>query len=197
MLRLITWAMLAMSSNAFGQDLDGVCRLSSLGKQWSGVAISDDRILTVAHHGLRPGDTIRADFGIGSHGSFERVSLKAKLIKSDVRKDLSVLEYNRSRFVVKSYPIGRECGKGDVVLIAGYIHDEAMQLRCPLTSLDTEVDMIRVLEFRGQGVSGMSGAPVLFDGRTAGVQFGGDSTVINAVRVEAIVEFLEGVDDGA
>jgi hypothetical protein len=192
MLRLITCAVLAMSSNAIGQDLDGVCRLSSVGKQWSGVAISDDKILTVAHHGLNPGDTIRADFGIGSHGSFERVSLKAKLIKSDVRKDLSVLEYSRSSFAVKCYPIGQECSKGDVVLIAGYIHDEAMQLQCPLTSLDTEVEMIKVLEFRGQGVSGMSGAPVLFDGHTAGVQFGGGSAVINAVTVEAIREFLEG-----
>lgn len=196
MLRLITCAILAMSHNAFGQDLDGVCRLSSLGKQWSGVAISDDKILTVAHHGLNPGDTIRADFGIGSHGSFERVSLKARLIKSDVRKDLSVLEYGRSGFVVKSYPIGRECSRGDVVRIAGYIHDEAMQLSCQLVSLDTEVDMIQVLELRGQGVSGMSGAPVLFDGRTAGIQFGGGSTVINAVKVEAISEFLEGVYDG-
>lgn len=192
MLRLIMCVMLVLSSGSFGQDLDGVCRLSSLGKQWSGVAISDDRILTVAHHGLNPGDTIRADFGIGSHGSFERVSLKAKLIRSDVRKDLSVLEYSRNSFGIKSYPIGQECSKGDVVLIAGYIHDDAMQLRCPLTSLDTEVDMIKVLEFRGQGVAGMSGAPVLFDGCTAGVQFGGGSTIINAVKVEAIREFLEG-----
>lgn len=192
MLRLIACLIFVLCSKAYCQELDGICRLSSSGKQWSGVAISDSRILTVAHHGLNQGDTIRADFGIGSHGSFDRVSLKAKLIKSDRRRDLSILEYSRKGFAVRSYPIGRECSTGDVALIAGYVHDGPMIVHCRLTSKDTEVDAIKVLEFKGQGVSGMSGAPVLFGGRTAGVQFGGSSTVINAVTVEAIREFLEG-----
>lgn len=189
MLRLVFCFAFLLSAPAIGEELDGVCRLSVSGAQWSGVAISENRILTVAHHRLPVGTFVRAEFGIGRHGAFDRVSVNARLLKNDIRKDLSLLEYG-SPHLVRPYRIGHTCNVGETARIAGYIGDAPMELECLLTPTDGTVDGVKVLEFRGKAVSGMSGAAAIKDGSTVGIQFGGGDQSINAVSVESIREFM-------
>lgn len=191
MLKQIVFALCVLSGVAFGDDLDGVCRLSSSGVQWSGVAISESHILTVAHHGLPVGQTVRAEFGVGRHGAFERVGVKARVLKSDKRKDLSLLSYElKSKLRVRHYPVGQAVRSKEKVRIAGYIGDEAMSLECLKSATEGTVDGIPVVSFVGQGVSGMSGSGGIQDGKTVVIQFGGDPRVIDAVSADTIREFL-------
>lgn len=188
---LLMCAGCCMTAPVSGQELDGICRLSTDGMQWSGVAISETKILTVAHHKLRVGQVVRAEFGIGQHGAFERVSVKARIRKSDVKKDLCLLDFDTPKFLkVKAYPVGRLQAKVSRTRISGYIMDQPMQLEVPLISTIGQTDGVRVFTFHGKGVAGMSGAPAMQQGRVVAVQFGGGPAAIDAASDESIQEFV-------
>ena len=101
-----------------GQEFDGICRLSIDGKQWSGVAISKTRILTVAHHNET--GIVRAEFAEKQHGAFNRLGIQAKILKSNKLADLSLVEYNCPQWAaIKTYPVKRL--KPARVSIRGYV----------------------------------------------------------------------------
>lgn len=180
---------------ACGQEFDGVCRLSGPTAQWSGVAISDTQILTVAHHN-QTGD-LRAEFPEGSHGSFNRVGVKARVIRSDSRKDLSLLSYEAPAWLkIKSYPISREKGKGRV---RGFIGDQPLTSPVRVIRTDGMVNGYSVISMKAPDLeyldtlSGMSGSPILTDKGVRGIQFGqvqAEKTV-EVVSIETILLFLE------
>lgn len=182
-----------LCSVSHGQDLDGICRLSCEGTTWSGIAISETQILTVAHHGFESGKVIRAEFAFGKHGAFERIGVKATVLRSDTGRDLSLLSYSHPVVAqVRCYPVGKALLIGDSAVIAGYVADQAMVVTCPLRRTDLEVTGtgIPILDFNGAAVSGMSGSGAVQDGYTVGIQFGGDKTCLHAVTVESIRQFL-------
>lgn len=192
MLRVV--ALVAMfCAVSHGQDLDGICRLSCDGSTWSGIAISETQILTVAHHGFESGKVVRAEFPFGKHGAFERIGVKATVVRSDAVRDLSLLTYSQPVVAkVRCYPIGKAIAIGDSAVISGYVSDDAMTVTCPLRRTDLEVTGtgIPILDFNGAAVSGMSGSGVVRDGYAVGIQFGGDATCLHAVTVESINVFL-------
>lgn len=182
-----------LCSVSHGQDLDGICRLSCEGTTWSGIAISETQILTVAHHGFEAGKVIRAEFALGKHGAFERIGVKSTVVRSDTSRDLSVLSYSQPVVAkVRCYPVGKSLAIGDDAVISGYVADQAMVVTCPLRRTDLEVTGtgIPILDFNGAAVSGMSGSGVVRDGHAVGIQFGGDATCLHAVTVESIRTFL-------
>lgn len=192
MLRVV--ALVAMFCTVSqGQDLDGICRLSCEGSTWSGIAISETQILTVAHHGFDAGKVIRAEFPFGKHGAFERIGVKSTVLRSDTARDLSLLSYSQPVVAkVRCYPVGKSLAIGDNAVISGYVADQAMVVTCPLRRADLEVTGtgIPIFEFNGVAVSGMSGSGVVRDGYAVGIQFGGDATCLHAVTVESINVFL-------
>lgn len=192
MLRVV--ALVAMfCSVSHGQDLDGICRLSCEGTTWSGIAISETQILTVAHHGFAAGKVIRAEFPFGKHGAFERIGVKSTVVRSDTVRDLSLLSYSQPVVAqVRCYPVGKALSIGDSAVIAGYVADQAMVVTCPLRRTDIEVTGtgIPIFEFNGVAVSGMSGSGVVRDGCVVGIQFGGETTCLHAVTVDSIRQFL-------
>lgn len=182
-----------LCSVSHGQDLDGICRLSCEGTTWSGIAISETQILTVAHHGFAAGKVIRAEFPFGKHGAFERIGVKSTVVRSDTVRDLSLLSYSQPVVAkVRCYPVGHSIVIGDSAVIAGYVADQAMVVTCPLRRTDLEVTGtgIPILDFNGAAVSGMSGSGAVQAGYTVGIQFGGDKTCLHAVTVESIRVFL-------
>lgn len=173
--------------SAFGQEFDGICRLTVEGKQWSGVAISSTQILTVAHHGET--GIVRAEFAEREHGAFNRLGVQAKILRSNKLADLSLLSYNcPSWAAVKTYPVKRL--KPAKVSIRGYVQssprfNEAAWIQRGI------VDGHSVNTFSGEGIAGMSGSGVLCDGFTVGIQFGGNRNTVDAVSIETIEAFLK------
>lgn len=177
----------AICFSAFGQEFDGICRLTVEGKQWSGVAISTTQILTVAHHGET--GIVRAEFAEKEHGSFNRLGVQAKIIRSNKLADLSLLEYNCPQWAaVKVYPVKRL--KPAVVSIRGYV-GSSPRFNDATLILKGSVDGYPVNTFSGEGIAGMSGSGVLCDGFTVGIQFGGNRTTVDAVSIETIEAFLK------
>lgn len=180
---------------ACGQEFDGVCRLSGPTAQWSGVAISDTQILTVAHHN-QTGD-LRAEFPEGSHGSFNRMGVKARVIRSDSKKDLSLLSYEAPAWLkIRSYPISREKGQGTV---RGFIMDQPLSSPVRVSRTDAAVNGYGIVTMKAPALeyldtlSGVSGSPILTDKGVRGIQFGqvqAEKTV-EVVSIETILLFLE------
>lgn len=178
-----------------GQEFDGVCRLSGPTAQWSGVAISDTQILTVAHHN-QTGD-LRAEFPEGSHGSFNRMGVKARVIRSDANKDLSLLSYEAPAWLkIRSYPISREKGQG---VVRGFIMDQPLSSPVRVSRTDGSVNGYPVISMKAPDLeyldtlSGMSGSAILTDKGVRGIQFGqvqAEKTV-EVVSIETILLFLE------
>jgi hypothetical protein len=180
---------------ACGQEFDGVCRLSGPTAQWSGVAISDTQILTVAHHN-QTGD-LRAEFPEGSHGSFNRIGVKARVIRSDSKKDLSLLSYEAPAWLkIKSYPISREKGQGTV---RGFIGADPLTSPVRVIRTDAAVNGYGIVTMKAPDLeyldtlSGMSGSPILTDKGVRGIQFGQvqSEKTVEVVSIETVLLFLE------
>jgi hypothetical protein len=191
----IVLVVLYLCNTACGQEFDGVCRLSGPTAQWSGVAISDTQILTVAHHN-QTGD-LRAEFPEGSHGSFNRMGVKARVIRSDSQKDLSLLSYEAPAWLkIKSYPISREKGKGTV---RGFIMDQPLTSPVRVIRTDAMVNGYGIVTMKAPDLeyldtlSGMSGSPILTDKGVRGIQFGQvqSQKTVEVVSIETILMFLE------
>jgi hypothetical protein len=172
-----------------GPMFDGVCRLSVDGKQWSGVAISDTHILTIGHHGET--GIVRAEFAENEHGTFNRLGIQAKILRTHKLADLSLLEYNPPRWAkIRSYSVKDR--KSDRVRIRGYVSTSPRVQECTVsTGPVATVDGFKVLTLNGDAVSGMSGSGVFEDDGIVGIQFGGNRDSIDAVTVETIQMFLK------
>lgn len=191
----VVCALLWACDPCSGQEFDGVCRLSGSTAQWSGVAISDTQILTVAHHN-QTGD-LRAEFPEGSHGAFNRMGVKARVIRSDVKKDLSLLSYEAPAWLkIKTYPISREKGMGRV---RGFISGDPLTSPVRVIRTDAAVNGYGVITMKApelehlDTLSGMSGSPILTGTGVRGIQFGqvqAEKTV-EVVSIETILLFLE------
>lgn len=174
--------------SVFCQNFDGICRMSCNGKQWSGVAISDHEILSVAH----PEETksIRAEFPERGHGAFERISVEATVIRADKDADLTLLTYKRPSYAtIRTYRVSG--GEFKDCQIRGYVGDTPMTMKTSLLSRDEVVDGYAVLTMQGRAIFGMSGSPVTADDVVVGIQFGITATETNAVSAETIIKFLE------
>jgi hypothetical protein len=197
MKRIFTWIALIVLAifclthdvTVFGQEFDGICRLSVDGKQWSGVAISDTQILTVGHHGET--GIVRAEFAEAEHGSFNRIGIQAKILRTHKRADLSLLEYYPPSWAnIRSYQV--QDRKADRVRIRGYVNASPRVQDCGVsTGPKYQVDGFTVLTMDGEAISGMSGSGVFADGGIVGIQFGGNRDSIDAVTVETIQMFLK------
>jgi len=171
-----------------GQEFDGICRLSIDGKQWSGVAISKTRILTVAHHNET--GIVRAEFAEKQHGAFNRLGIQAKILKSNKLADLSLVEYNCPPWAaIKTYPVKRL--KPARVSIRGYVQSSPRDYSGDLITDSASADGYNLLEIKTEAIGGMSGSGVLCDGFTVGIQFGGNRTTVDAVSIETIEAFLK------
>jgi hypothetical protein len=168
---------------------DGVCRLSVDGKQWSGVAISGTHILTVGHHGET--GIVRAEFAETEHGTFNRIGIQAKVLRTHRKADLSLLEYYPPRWAkIRSDPVKDR--KSDRVRIRGYVSTSPRVQDCTVSTGPTyQVDGFAVLTMNGEAISGMSGSGVFADDGIVGIQFGGNRDSIDAVTVETIQMFLK------
>lgn len=192
---LAGFAIVALCNAACGQEFDGVCRLSGPTAQWSGVAISDTQILTVAHHN-QTGD-LRAEFPEGSHGSFNRMGVKARVIRSDSKKDLSLLSYEAPAWLkIKTYPISREKGKGTV---RGFIGDQPLSSPVRVIRTDGVINGYPVISMKAPDLeyldtlSGMSGSPILTDNGVRGIMCWQvqNEELVEVRTIETILLFLE------
>lgn len=174
--------------SVFCQDFDGICRMTCNGKQWSGVAISDHEILTVAHH--EETENIRAEFPERGHGAFERLGLKATIIRADSSADLSLLSYKCPSYAtIKTYKVS--AGNVEDVLIRGYVGDQPVMMKTSILPIDDFLDDHKILTLKGLAIVGMSGSPVTTDDVLVGIQFGITKTNTNAVTADTIIQFLE------
>ena len=183
--------------------VDGICKITSWGTYWSGVAIGDNQILTCAHH--FEDDSFYAQFPL-SFGSSEYVQLKCRLVKTDKASDLSVLRFEPLEGVtIKSYPVAKEDPAGSTV--QGYLEGENPK-KYSLTIKGRERNRRgkRMDHYQASGAvgiqSGMSGSP-LFNpaGEVSGILAHTNSTgFFVASAHDSIVDFLKDLpapDDGS
>jgi hypothetical protein len=174
---------------AFGQEFDGICRLSIGGKQWSGVAISSTQILTVAHHNET--GIVRAEFAEKEHGAFNRLGLQAKILKSNKLADLSLLEYNCPPWAaINVYPVKRL--KPATVSIRGYVQSSPRNyLDKTLIEGSASADGYNLLEIKTEAISGMSGSGIFAGGYVIGIQSCGGKESTFAADMDSIEAFLK------
>jgi hypothetical protein len=175
---------------------EGLCRLSSNGRKWSGVAIGDGLILTVAHHEQEDG--FFAEFPVG-FGSSDYVRVPAELVKSDVDADLSVLRFEAPELAeIKEYQVSDLAA--NAIEIPGYLSGESpKRVKIRKKNMAMKIAGIAIDSYDGEGISspqiGMSGSPLLTpDRRIAGIQAIGTGAEIGAVTVDTIRGFLADVD---
>lgn len=172
-----------------GQEFDGICRLSIDGKQWSGVAISKTRILTVAHHNET--GIVRAEFAEKQHGAFNRLGIQAKILKSNKLADLSLVEYNCPPWAaIKTYPVKRL--KPVRVSIRGYVQSSPRDYSGDLVTGSASADGYNLLEIKTEAIGGMSGSGVFTDdGYVIGIQSCGGKESTFAADTATIEEFIK------
>lgn len=175
---------------------DGLCRMYANDHKWSGVAIGDGLILTVAHH--EQDDGFFAEFPT-SFGSTEYARVSADLIKIDKKADLSVLRYRLPESVtIKPYDLTELAA--NAIEIHGYFEGQTPK-RVKIRKKDkpSAIAGIAIDSYDGFGIAspqfGMSGSPLLTpDKRIAGIQAIGQGSEIGAVTVDTIRTFLADVD---
>jgi hypothetical protein len=175
---------------------DGTCRLSANGTKWSGVAIGDGLILTVAHHDQPDG--FYAEFP-ASFGSTDFARVSAELVKIDKDADLSVLRYELPELVtVRSYDVSEL--PATAIEIPGYLAGETpKRVKLHRKRGGTKVAGIAIDSYDGIGISspqfGMSGSPLMTpDKQIAGIQSIGAGSEVGAVTVDTIRQFLSDVE---
>ena len=178
-------------------EVDPVCRLSNATFRWSGFAISDSRILTVAHHDTS--GRFRAEFPVkGKADQF--VTLFAAMGPTDKTLDVNVLRFGiPTNVTMKPLPLGDGVPKS----IDGFAEGTTRKsipvtpvIQPPGTKIDYGPNMFTL---KGVGITspqfGMSGSPVISESGTAvGIQRDGDKHQIWAASLNAIQKVLA-VDD--
>ena len=160
------------------------------GKQWSGVAISDRLILTVAHH--EETGEVFAEFPEGQHGNSTRIRVPARVLRSNVLADLCLVEYKCPAWAtVKTYPVKRL--KRQKVTVQGYAKDNPTVVAdAPIVTGEAFIAEGFVMDaYSKQGIVGMSGSPALIDGSIVGIQSLGSPTHLYCVQAETIEAFLK------
>lgn len=175
---------------------DGLCRIRVGDNTWSGVAIAEDLVLTVAHHDETDGFFIEFPSSFGS-STYARVS--AELVSSNKDADLSVLRINLPD-LVKVQPYSLSSLPEDAIELPGYLSGKDPK-KLSIRNLrkivrDNGLDFDTYL---GAGISspqfGMSGSPLLTKGnQIAGLQSGGKGGEIVAIKLDTIRKFMETVD---
>lgn len=184
-------AFFLLCAPIIGAEFDGLCRMSEgTGKQWSGVAISDSLILTVAHHDER--GEVFAEFPEGQHGNATRIRVPAKVLRANALADLCLVEYKCPAWAtVKTYPVRRL--KRHKVTVKGYIMDKPTVVSdAPIVTGEQFTAEGYVMDvYAKNGLSGMSGSPALMDGSIVGIQSLGSKTHLYCVQAETIEAFLK------
>ena len=188
------WAVVALAhaNLVFGQEisLDGVARLTwTDGREsveWSGVAISEDRVLTCEHHN-KTGD-VRIEFA--TEGK-TRVSVPGRIIKVNDSMDLSLISYEAPGWAsVRFYGIDDVKANGE---IRGYLRGSAVTRRAPRGREGITFGGRPMVEVLAVTESGMSGSPLLVEGSVCGILLGGaNDGVSHCVSPATIREFLKG-----
>lgn len=175
---------------------DGVCRIRVGENTWSGVAISQNLVLTVAHHDETEGFFVEFPSSFGS-STYARVS--AELVSSNKDADLSVLRINPPNLVTVQ-PYSLSSLPQDAIELPGYLSGKdpkkisIRNLRKIVKASGFDFDT-----YLGSGISspqfGMSGSPLLTkEKQIAGLQSGGKGGEIVAIKLDTIRQFIETVD---
>lgn len=161
--------------------------------QFSGVAVPDNYILTVAHaiHGVD--DIVWAEFPADAHGSPVRLKIRVVVVKTDKRADLCLLRYTPPVWArIKPCNLSKVTQTPKRVRIQGYVLDVAMQAEADVIrygdtfrGTDTPLDLIGA-----RAIQGMSGSPVTVNDELVGIQEGGDNVSTHIITLPAIQKFL-------
>lgn len=175
---------------------DGVCRIRVGENKWSGVAISEDLVLTVAHHDETEGFFVEFPSSFGST-NYARVS--AELVSSNKDADLSILRINPPDLVTVQ-PYSLSSLPEDAIELPGYLSGrDPKKISIRNLRRIVKADGFDFDTYLGAGISspqfGMSGSPLLTkEKQIAGLQSGGKGGEIVAIKLDTIRQFMETVD---
>jgi hypothetical protein len=169
-----------LTSHVVAQEFDGICRLATPTKQWSGVLI-DQGVLTVAH-------ADEPECIAYFENSTEIIGVKIKLAKQNKTADISLYECATPSYVkVKRHKLGK---RGNEAKIIGYIRGNRVVRSGPFAYEGT-TDGYPIVGYSCEATSGMSGSPVFFGDVVTGIQFGGGKTSTDTVSYDTVINFLE------
>lgn len=176
---------------ACGQEVDGICQIThetdNGSTRWCGVAISDKEVLTCAHH--RVTGSVRIEFCAEKHGSPYRISVPGRIVRSDVKRDLSLIRYEIAPWMrMRSYVVGWPKGQA---AIKGFL-GSSCEVREGLPGRKgLEVEFFPVVEIRTTCQQGLSGSPLVHDYTVGGILIGSGGGVSHCVSPETILDWLE------
>jgi hypothetical protein len=196
--RLRIWVGKQSAEDIFEpKSCDGLVRLFAQEKVGSGVILSDQFVLTAAHHDKREGFMIDLPIDSVENDSFVRIP--AVLEKTDQKTDLCLLRFKLPPGVtVKRYELGESLRPEK--LIGFPFGGKSKRIRAKLLESDWQNEFgQRLAKLQSPDITetqfGMSGCPALDDaGRIVGIQSRGRGRDIMIVPVETIADFLNGVD---
>lgn len=206
-LRLMRWFSIAfligalcgaieiMNHACFGQEvvLDGVARLTFTdgprSSEWSGVAISEDTVLTCEHH--NHSGKVRIEFCVDQHGSPDRVCVEGQIVKVNDAMDLSLISYRAPKWArVRFYRLNAVEGNGQ---IKGFLRGQPVIRKASPGRRGIRFNGRLMVEVNAITDSGMSGSPLIVNDDVSGILLGGDSGGIShCVSVGTVRSFLEG-----
>lgn len=182
----IVLALVAITSR--GEDY--ICRMTfpiggGHSKQWTGVAVSDRLILSVAH-AIQSGEA-ECKFG-------DKV-VKAEVIKFDTVRDLALFRCKEPHGVA---PLALSDTKPKVCRIAGWFGNVFKRLEYRVNGMVVWVEPLKdekLTAMDGEAFHGMSGSPVIGeDGKLVGIQCSGTKEMTVAARLKQVKAFLKGVE---
>ena len=189
-MRYLLLLLLVRPAMAQTVELDAPCWIYKAEKDersdWCGIAVSRTVIVSCGHHG-KTGD-VRVEFPIGRYGSAERVSLPAKVVKLDRKRDLSIISYEAPPWAsVRLVRIGRAKGP---VEVRGFLRGSHAFRKTKVGREGLIVDGFPVVEILTDCESGMSGSPLMEGDTLGGILIGSGGGVSHMVDPETIKEYL-------
>lgn len=196
--RLRIWTGKQSAEDIFDpKSCDGLIRVTAHEVVGSGVILSDQYVLTAAHH--RKQDGFLIDLPIDSVENDSFVRIPAVLDKTDQKTDLCLLRFKLPPGVtVKRYELGESLRPEK--LIGFPFGGKSKRIRAKLLESDWQNEFgQRLAKLESPDITetqfGMSGCPALdAAGRIVGIQSRGRGRDIMIVPVETIRDFLQGVD---
>lgn len=196
--RLRIWVGKQSAEDIFEpKSCDGLVRLFAQEKVGSGVILSDQFVLTAAHHDKRDGFMIDLPIDSVENDSFVRIP--AVLEKTDQKTDLCLLRFKLPPGVtVKRYELGESLRPEK--LIGFPFGGKSKRIRAELLESDWQNEFGQPLaKLESPDISetqfGMSGCPAIDgEGKIVGIQSKGRGREVFIVPVDTIRDFLTGVD---
>jgi|688.fasta_scaffold228362_2 hypothetical protein len=168
-----------LSSHVVAQEFDGICRIATNDKQWSGVLI-EQGVLTVAH----PDEQKCVAY---FENDTEIIGVKIKLAKQNKIADIALYECAVPTYVkIKRHKLSKE---GKSAKIIGYIGGNRVERNGGFLYNGT-VDGYPIIGYSCEATSGMSGSPVFFGDVVTGIQFGGGPSSTDTVSYDTVINFL-------